>query len=155
MLVSAARCHDFGHQAHNAGAKDITIENLTYVTLPARTHPPPPSQCWPFARLDTGAHRPNLLPRMLIGFPPSRPSTQRIQPSISTISMARNLYPLITISDSYSIDFDNSQLSADRQIYCGQGPSPPSPMVVERFQQVISQLFQQACHQSSLCIVTF
>ena len=28
-------------------------------------------------------------------------------------------------------------------VVCGQGPQPPSPMVVERFQQVISQLFQQ------------
>ena len=28
-------------------------------------------------------------------------------------------------------------------IYAGQGPPPPSPLVVERFQQVISQLFQQ------------
>ena len=26
---------------------------------------------------------------------------------------------------------------------CGQGPPPPNPQVVERFQQVISQLFQQ------------
>lgn len=29
------------------------------------------------------------------------------------------------------------------QIWCGQGPPPPNPMVVERFSQVISQLFQQ------------
>lgn len=28
-------------------------------------------------------------------------------------------------------------------IYAGQGPPPPSPLVVERFQQVISQLFKQ------------
>ena len=47
------------------------------------------------------------------------------------------------LSGVFSIDFDKSQLSAKRQIYCGQGPAPPSPMVVERFQQVISQLFQQ------------
>ena len=26
-----------------------------------------------------------------------------------------------------------------------QGPPPPNPLVVERFQQVISQLFQQVC----------
>ncbi len=32
---------------------------------------------------------------------------------------------------------------ASGQIWCGQGPPPPSPMVVERFSQVISQLFQQ------------
>ncbi|KAK9795494.1 hypothetical protein WJX73_007381 [Symbiochloris irregularis] len=32
----------------------------------------------------------------------------------------------------------------NRQVVCGQqGPPPPSPIVVERFQQVISQLFQQ------------
>lgn len=40
------------------------------------------------------------------------------------------------------VEFPNRQ-PADRQIICGQGPPPPSPMVVERFQQVISQLFQQ------------
>ncbi|KAK9836603.1 hypothetical protein WJX74_004165 [Apatococcus lobatus] len=40
------------------------------------------------------------------------------------------------------VEFPNKQ-SEDRQIICGQGPPPPSPMVVERFQQVISQLFQQ------------
>lgn len=28
-------------------------------------------------------------------------------------------------------------------IYSGEGPTPPSPVVVEQFQQVISQLFQQ------------
>ena len=32
---------------------------------------------------------------------------------------------------------------ASGQIWCGQGPPPPNPMVVERFSQVISQLFQQ------------
>ena len=42
-----------------------------------------------------------------------------------------------------SIDFDSSQLGAEQQIWCGQGPQPPNPMVVERFQQVVSQLFQQ------------
>jgi ATP-dependent Clp protease protease subunit len=42
-----------------------------------------------------------------------------------------------------SIVFDKSQLDAEQQIWCGQGPQPPSPMVVERFQQVVSQLFQQ------------
>ena len=30
-------------------------------------------------------------------------------------------------------------------VVCQQGPPPPNPLVVERFQQVISQLFQQAC----------
>lgn len=34
-------------------------------------------------------------------------------------------------------------LSEDRRIYANQGPPPPSPFVVERFQQVVSQLFQQ------------
>ena len=29
-------------------------------------------------------------------------------------------------------------------VVCQQGPPPPNPLVVERFQQVISQLFQQA-----------
>ncbi len=40
------------------------------------------------------------------------------------------------------VDFTN-RVAYDQQIICGQGPPPPSPMVVERFQQVISQLFQQ------------
>eukprot|EP00887_Chlorella_sp_A99_P008159 scaffold12.g8159.t1 len=34
-------------------------------------------------------------------------------------------------------------MAAEQVIYAGQGPPPPSPIVVERFQQVISQLFQQ------------
>lgn len=28
-------------------------------------------------------------------------------------------------------------------IFCGQGPPPPNPLVMERFQSVVSQLFQQ------------
>lgn len=35
-------------------------------------------------------------------------------------------------------------------IWAGQGPPPPNPMVVERFQQVITQLFQQVCHDGSI-----
>lgn len=31
----------------------------------------------------------------------------------------------------------------DFQVWAGQGPPPPSPIVMERFQSVISQLFQQ------------
>mmetsp|Transcript_6439 Transcript_6439/g.12741 ORF Transcript_6439/g.12741 Transcript_6439/m.12741 type:complete len:256 (+) Transcript_6439:48-815(+) len=31
----------------------------------------------------------------------------------------------------------------DNMIWAGQGPPPPSPFVIERFQQVVSQLFQQ------------
>jgi len=49
----------------------------------------------------------------------------------------------VTPSSHRLIDFDKSQLDESRHIICGQGPQPPSPMVVERFQQVISQLFQQ------------
>lgn len=29
------------------------------------------------------------------------------------------------------------------QVICGQGPPPPNPLVMERFQGVVSQLFQQ------------
>ena len=38
-------------------------------------------------------------------------------------------------------------------VVCQQGPPPPSPIVVERFQQVISQLFQQvqARAQTTIC----
>jgi hypothetical protein len=32
-----------------------------------------------------------------------------------------------------------------RPVYCAQGPPPPNPLVVERFQGVVSQLFQQVC----------
>lgn len=38
--------------------------------------------------------------------------------------------------------FDSVQ-DSQNQIWAGQGPPPPSPLVVERFQQVVSQLFQQ------------
>ncbi|CAL5220026.1 g1972 [Coccomyxa viridis] len=36
-----------------------------------------------------------------------------------------------------------SQRNVSDLVICGQGPPPPNPQVVERFQQVISQLFQQ------------
>ena len=36
-----------------------------------------------------------------------------------------------------------SKADSSSQVWCGQGPPPPNPMVVERFSQVISQLFQQ------------
>ncbi|BDA42236.1 ATP-dependent Clp protease proteolytic subunit 1 [Coccomyxa sp. Obi] len=36
-----------------------------------------------------------------------------------------------------------SQRDVGNLVICGQGPPPPNPAVVERFQQVISQLFQQ------------
>ena len=35
-----------------------------------------------------------------------------------------------------------------RLVVAQQGPPPPNPLVVERFQQVISQLFQQVCPRS-------
>ena len=37
----------------------------------------------------------------------------------------------------------SSVLDASRRIVASQGPPPPSPFVVERFQSVVSQLFQQ------------
>lgn len=36
-----------------------------------------------------------------------------------------------------------SSKSAYPPIVCSQGPPPPNPLVVERFQSVVSQLFQQ------------
>ncbi|GAB4816518.1 hypothetical protein N2152v2_003564 [Parachlorella kessleri] len=47
---------------------------------------------------------------------------------------------LWTPASQRSVDFKSR---SDNQIVCGQGPAPPSPLVMERFQQVISQLFQQ------------
>lgn len=48
---------------------------------------------------------------------------------------------LWTPTSQRGVDFSNT--SEAPVIYAGQGPPPPSPLVVERFQQVISQLFQQ------------
>lgn len=45
-------------------------------------------------------------------------------------------------SNQRKVDFSSRQ-APETAIYAGQGPPPPSPIVVERFQQVISQLFQQ------------
>ena len=39
-------------------------------------------------------------------------------------------------------------------VICGQGPPPPNPQVVERFQQVISQLFQQVCRHRYDALLT-
>lgn len=41
--------------------------------------------------------------------------------------------------------------SKNRQplITCNQGPPPPNPLVVERFQSVVSQLFQQVSHAAA------
>ncbi|KAG7668566.1 hypothetical protein Ndes2437B_g06968 [Nannochloris sp. 'desiccata'] len=49
---------------------------------------------------------------------------------------------LWTPESSRAVQFTDA-LSADKKIYANQGPPPPSPFVVERFQQVVSQLFQQ------------
>lgn len=54
----------------------------------------------------------------------------------------RNPSNLWTPTSQRSVEFGNSA-APENVIYAGQGPPPPSPMVVERFQQVISQLFQQ------------
>lgn len=53
----------------------------------------------------------------------------------------RNLW---TPASQRQVDFSN-RVAPENQIWAGQGPPPPSPIVVERFQQVISQLFQQVC----------
>lgn len=49
-----------------------------------------------------------------------------------------------TPASQRQVDFADV-LPADRQIYAGQGPPPPSPLVIERFQQVwspaVSRLF--------------
>eukprot|EP01024_Parvocaulis_polyphysoides_P022080 TRINITY_DN2053_c0_g1_i1.p1 TRINITY_DN2053_c0_g1~~TRINITY_DN2053_c0_g1_i1.p1 ORF type:complete len:281 (-),score=37.19 TRINITY_DN2053_c0_g1_i1:160-930(-) len=50
-------------------------------------------------------------------------------------------HKLWTPSSERLVDF-NSKLPEDK-ILMSQGPPPPSPMLIERFQSVISQLFQQ------------
>ncbi|EFN51055.1 hypothetical protein CHLNCDRAFT_141566 [Chlorella variabilis] len=55
---------------------------------------------------------------------------------------ARHSSNLWTPTSQRGVDF-GSRVAAENVIYAGQGPPPPSPMVVERFQQVISQLFSQ------------
>ena len=64
--------------------------------------------------------------------PPSPPPPCRPQPGLWTPTSQRG------------VDFP-SRVAPERLVYAGQGPPPPSPLVVERFQQVISQLFQQVC----------
>lgn len=46
----------------------------------------------------------------------------------------------------------DSRITSHRSIpiVASQGPEPPNPLVVERFQQVISQLFQQVGVQGPL-----
>jgi hypothetical protein len=38
------------------------------------------------------------------------------------------------------------------QVIWGQGPPPPNPLVMERFQGVVSQLFQQVRPHSEACL---
>lgn len=61
-------------------------------------------------------------------------------PPLSSLPPSRrsNLW---TPTSQRGVDFSNTAEAP--VIYAGQGPPPPSPLVVERFQQVISQLFQQ------------
>ncbi|PRW61527.1 ATP-dependent Clp protease proteolytic subunit chloroplastic [Chlorella sorokiniana] len=66
----------------------------------------------------------------------------RSRRAVQAAAAPRNPSNLWTPQSQRSVDFPNRQ-SADSVIYAGQGPPPPSPLVVERFQQVISQLFQQ------------
>ena len=54
----------------------------------------------------------------------------------------RNQSNLWTPTSQRGVEFPN-RAGPESLIYAGQGPPPPSPMVVERFQQVISQLFSQ------------
>ena len=54
----------------------------------------------------------------------------------------RNQSNLWTPTSQRGVEFP-SRAGPESVIYAGQGPPPPSPMVVERFQQVISQLFTQ------------
>ncbi|KAI3424470.1 hypothetical protein D9Q98_010021 [Chlorella vulgaris] len=68
----------------------------------------------------------------------SRPAARR---AVQVAASARNPSNLWTPTSQRSVEFGNS--APENVIYAGQGPPPPSPMVVERFQQVISQLFQQ------------
>ena len=44
--------------------------------------------------------------------------------------------------------------NVSKLVICGQGPPPPNPQVVERFQQVISQLFQQVCRHRHDALLT-
>ena len=71
---------------------------------------------------------------------------QVIVPSMACLSCC--LLPSRPKQQLWRPDSQRSLLVPDKadgsgQIWCGQGPPPPSPMVVERFSQVISQLFQQ------------
>ena len=54
----------------------------------------------------------------------------------------RNPSNLWTPNSQRGVDFSSKQ-APEAQVWAGQGPPPPSPLVVERFQQVITQLFQQ------------
>ncbi len=46
-------------------------------------------------------------------------------------------------SQASNLYIPSSKLDASRTIVASQGPPPPSPFVVERFQSAVSQLFQQ------------
>lgn len=46
------------------------------------------------------------------------------------------------LTSQRGVEFSD-RLAPEAVVYAGQGPPPPSPLVVERFQQVISQLFTQ------------
>lgn len=72
-----------------------------------------------------------------------RSNTARPRPVRNAqLVVARSNNGLWTPSSQRGVEF-SSNLSADKRIYANQGPPPPSPLVVERFQQVVSQLFQQ------------
>ncbi len=58
---------------------------------------------------------------------------------ISFVCRSSNLW---TPTSQRQAVFDSRE-DPNNLIYAGQGPPPPSPLVIERFQQVVSQLFQQ------------
>ena len=75
-------------------------------------------------------------------FPAS--STHRLRASPRSRRTPSNLW---TPTSQRGVQFNDS-VGPESVIYAGQGPPPPSPLVVERFQQVISQLFSQASRRA-------
>lgn len=65
------------------------------------------------------------------------------QQRLHTVSAAERPKSQLWRPDSERSLLIPSKADSSSQVWCGQGPPPPNPMVVERFSQVISQLFQQ------------
>ena len=117
--------------------------------LPRMSRPAPTAAAGPRCAPSRASAAPGVRPRRAaptgLRASPSTdartPSPDHTSPSLS-LSLPRSR-ALWTPTSQSAADVAASREPAGRGVFAGQGPPPPSPMMVERFSAVVSQLFAQ------------